>query len=412
MLRKIATNFVTTGLAAAAGFLSTLGIIINLSPEDYGTFALTLLLANSTGLLNIFRPSTLALVRSNQFAGSKSAETAAAAMAIATTIFLVIFAALTFSLPYCTVMAVSLACSLSFTSTVLTDEIEGLGHSVYPATARNLMWFIFFPTAFAISSATSSSLSLMIWTLTILLIFLNFALLYKTIYFRKISISHAIHLDFIECLKRNSKMGITNLSALTLGTSDRLFLWSSIPGSSTFGIYSAISDISTRSHTFFRVASSVVTAEISSGRHTFHSTWKVARCGVYICFSTVSLTIFFVPEILSALKIEGSQHFLVASMFLTAIPLVACGYYATAVLYSKGEASSVYAIYTPTAIAFIFLTLIVSIYSNHQTMSVVYSISRLSDIALIRKSGVSVIECLIIATITAILWVQGFALYA
>lgn len=412
MLRKIATNFVTTGLAAAAGFLSTLGIIINLSPEDYGTFALTLLLANSTGLLNVFRPSTLALVRSNQFAGSKSAETAAAATAISTAIFLVIFAALTFSLPYCTAMAASLACSLSFTSTVLTDEIEGLGHSVYPATARNLMWFIFFPTAFAISSATSSSLSLMIWTLAILFIFLNLALLFKTIYFRKISISQILNLDFIECLKRNSKMGITNLSALTLGTSDRLFLWSSMPGSSTFGIYSAISDISTRSHTFFRVASSVVTAEISSGRHTFHSTWKVARCGVYICFAAVSLTIFFVPEILSALEIEGSQHFLVASMFLTAIPLVACGYYATAVLYSKGEVSSVYAIYTPTAIAFILLTLIVSIYSTHQTMSVVYSISRLSDIALARKSGVSVIECLVIATIAATLWAQGFALYA
>lgn len=412
MLGKIATNLVTTGLAAVSGFLSTLGIIINLSPEDYGTLALTLLLANSTGLLNVFRPSTLALVRSNQFAGSKSAETAAAATAISIILFLIIFAALTFSLPYCTALAASLACSLSFTSTVLTDEIEGLGHSVYPATARNLMWFIFFPTAFVISSATSSPLSLMIWTLTISYILLNCALIFKTTHFRKISILQIIHLDFIECLKRNSKMGITNLSSLALGTSDRLFLWSSIPGSSAFGIYSAISDISTRSHTFFRVASSVVTAEISSGRHTFHSTWKIVRCGVYICFAIASLAIFFIPEILSTLKIEDSQYFLVASMFLTAIPLVACGYYATAVLYSRGEVSSVYSIYTPTAIAFIFLTLIVSIYSTPQTMSIAYSISRLSDIALAHKSGVSIVECLIIATFAGTLWTQGFSLYA
>lgn len=388
MLSKIAVNLTTTGLSAIIALLCTMGLVVNLNSAVYGVFGLSIMLINSVALLNIFRPKTLKLIHNEELTIDQSEYIAAGALGVAILISMLIFLFLWQTLIWQDALAVSIASFFSFTTGILADEIEGRGNPVLTTTSRNLLWLIFYPVALFNSSWFPASISQTLWVLAVGFFLLTTFFLSKAKSFRQISVLQIIHKDIWDILSKSYHAGVANFSALALGTADRIALWYVIPNSPSFGMYSAISDIFIRTHVFFRVVAAVVSSEITSKRVVVERLWLYIDYLMFFVFTLSLLLINFLPDILRPLGFNGRSHLFVASMFCTAIPAVALGYISAAILYAKGDVKSVSMSYAPFSVMFIISSMVVALYLDYIMMSVVYSVSRISDFVLLSKTDV------------------------
>lgn len=412
MLQKIIINTSFSLLSAASGLACTIYMAKNLDGIDYSNLSLCILVSNSAALINIFKPNIFFLTKNQEFTQDNINKIFSSSLLLSLATLCVSFLIFYKNNNFTVSIFFAASATLSFCSSIISDDVEASGEVVYSSLIRNLFWIAVYITLFFITLKFKSDFliksSIIFFLGNMLLVYF---LAIKSNHFTFKKVAFAFNAELLQYIKDNSKISIFNMSALILGSADRTFLSIFAGKTEFFHLYSVISDLFIKSHIFFRVISSVALSTLTSRKISEEQLRRKAVGLLTLLFFGIMILLPAMDVFLALFNINNFTSYKIAIFYSSAMIPVGAGYMAAAIAYSRGDSRSFIKSYLPVSLLFLVATYMVCSLFDYRYIAAIYLLSRIADIILMEKVGFEIKYIFYTTSLSIISLITGWLLW-